>query len=95
MIAGAHRRQRQIRAAKVRSPAAEPQRRKERSRERAAGQVALVRQDRGRRLDHIWVSPALKEAALSNGRGAFAIWDEERGREKPSDHVPVTLTLRL
>ena len=51
--------------------------------------------NRGRRLDHIWVSPALKEAALSNGRGAFTIWDAERGREKPSDHVPVTLTLRL
>lgn len=51
--------------------------------------------NRGRRLDHIWVSPALKDAALSKGRGAYAIWDEERGREKPSDHVPVTLTLSL
>ncbi|HAQ35004.1 MAG: exodeoxyribonuclease III [Maricaulis sp.] len=51
--------------------------------------------NRGRRLDHIWVSPSLRSQALAAGRNAFTIWDEERGREKPSDHVPVTLTLSL
>jgi len=51
--------------------------------------------NRGRRLDHIWVSPALRDAALSAGRDAYTIWEAERGREKPSDHVPVTLRLSL
>ena len=49
--------------------------------------------NRGRRLDHIWVSPALKAAALSGGRDAYRIWDETRDWEKPSDHAPVTLKL--
>lgn len=44
--------------------------------------------DRGRRLDHIWVSPALKENLES-----INILREARGWETPSDHVPVTLTL--
>ncbi|MDA0239647.1 MAG: exodeoxyribonuclease III [Proteobacteria bacterium] len=45
--------------------------------------------DRGRRLDHIWVSPALK------GSLEFVdILREARGWETPSDHVPVTLKLR-
>ena len=51
--------------------------------------------NRGRRLDHIWVSPALKEAATLKGRDGFRIWDECRDWEKPSDHAPVTLTLTL
>jgi len=51
--------------------------------------------NRGRRLDHIWVSPALKKAATARGRGAFAIHDYCRDWEKCSDHVPVTLTLDL
>ena len=49
--------------------------------------------NRGRRLDHIWVSPALEKASLSAGRAAFAIHDHCRDWEKCSDHVPVTLTL--
>ena len=49
--------------------------------------------NRGRRLDHIWVSPALKDAALKDGRDSFRIWDEARSWEKPSDHAPVTLRL--
>jgi len=40
--------------------------------------------DRGRRLDHIWVSPALK-AAVKNQ----LIVRKMRGWEKASDHVPV------
>ena len=51
--------------------------------------------NRGRRLDHIWVSPALKKAALAGGRKAFAVHDAARGWERPSDHAPVTLKLDL
>lgn len=51
--------------------------------------------NRGRRLDHIWVSPSLKKPALAGGRDAFQIHDDVRGWEKPSDHAPVSLTLSL
>lgn len=51
--------------------------------------------NRGRRLDHIWVSEALKDAALKGGRESFRIWDQTREWEKPSDHAPVTLKLAL
>jgi exodeoxyribonuclease-3 len=44
--------------------------------------------DRGRRLDHVWLSPALS-ASL---RGA-EVRREARGWEDPSDHVPVTIEL--
>jgi exodeoxyribonuclease III len=40
--------------------------------------------DRGRRLDHIWVSPALKD-----GVRAQVIVKKMRGWAKASDHVPV------
>ncbi|MFT6774260.1 MAG: exodeoxyribonuclease-3 [Paracoccaceae bacterium] len=43
--------------------------------------------DRGRRLDHIWATPAL--AARSTG---IKILREARGWEKPSDHAPVFAT---
>ena len=51
--------------------------------------------NRGRRLDHIWVTPALKAAALAGGREAFTIHQEARGWEKPSDHAPVSLVLDI
>lgn len=51
--------------------------------------------NRGRRLDHVWVSPALEKAATVEGRDAFRIHDDVRGWERPSDHAPVTLTLSL
>jgi len=51
--------------------------------------------NRGRRLDHIWVSPALKKPALAGGRKAFQIHDDARGWERPSDHAPVSLKLDL
>ncbi|MFZ5617361.1 MAG: exodeoxyribonuclease III [Pseudomonadota bacterium] len=51
--------------------------------------------NRGRRLDHIWVTPALKKPALSAGRDGFSIREECRGWERPSDHAPVMLTLDL
>lgn len=46
--------------------------------------------DRGRRLDHIWVSPALKAAVKDHHilRGA-------RNWKRPSDHVPVMATITL
>ena len=46
--------------------------------------------NRGRRLDHIWVSPELAPALA----GA-EILREARDWQKPSDHVPVTVTLDL
>jgi len=44
--------------------------------------------DRGRRLDHIWVTKKLKPALKKQ-----QILRELRGDEKPSDHVPVILDL--
>jgi exodeoxyribonuclease-3 len=44
--------------------------------------------DRGRRLDHIWVTPALV------GRlAAVRVHRDSRGWDKASDHVPVMITL--
>lgn len=40
--------------------------------------------NRGRRLDHIWVSPALKSALKQT-----EILKAARGWEKPSDHAPI------
>jgi exodeoxyribonuclease-3 len=44
--------------------------------------------NRGRRLDHIWVS-----SALGNQVSDFSITRDARGWEKPSDHVPVTAAI--
>lgn len=44
--------------------------------------------DRGRRLDHIWITQALKPSLQSG-----AIVREARGFDSPSDHVPVLVTL--
>jgi exodeoxyribonuclease-3 len=46
--------------------------------------------DRGRRLDHVWVSPALAAGI----RGA-SVLREARGWPQPSDHVPVTVDLEV
>ena len=46
--------------------------------------------DRGRRLDHIWVSRALQQKVSD-----FRIARDARGWERPSDHVPVTVALEL
>lgn len=46
--------------------------------------------DKGRRLDHIWVTPALKDAV-----GPVEILREARGWERPSDHVPLMTTVKL
>jgi exodeoxyribonuclease-3 len=44
--------------------------------------------DKGRRLDHIWVSPAMKPRLK-----AAKILRESRGWTQPSDHVPVIVDL--
>jgi exodeoxyribonuclease-3 len=46
--------------------------------------------DRGRRLDHIWTSPALADRVSK-----IRIAKDYRGAERPSDHVPVTATIEL
>jgi exodeoxyribonuclease-3 len=46
--------------------------------------------DRGRRLDHIWVSPALKDSLKSQ-----TIVGKMRGWQKASDHVPVIAELAV
>ncbi len=46
--------------------------------------------NRGRRLDHIWVSPALNDYA-----GDVTILRDARGWERPSDHVPVLSKIEL
>ena len=46
--------------------------------------------NKGRRLDHIWVSPNLKDRILS-----AKILKEARSWERPSDHVPVIMELKL
>ena len=46
--------------------------------------------DRGRRLDHVWVTPALADSLT----GAEVLRDA-RGWSAPSDHVPVTVTLAV
>jgi exodeoxyribonuclease III len=46
--------------------------------------------DRGRRLDHIWVTPALADRVAG-----LQIRKALRGSARPSDHVPVTATFEL
>lgn len=50
----------------------------------------LATADKGRRLDHIWASPALGDRVSD-----IAIARQYRGAERPSDHVPVTATLEV
>jgi exodeoxyribonuclease-3 len=52
-------------------------------------------QSPGWRLDHFWASPALRGAALGGGRAGMRICHWTREWERPSDHVPVVLTLEL
>ncbi|MEA2937499.1 MAG: exodeoxyribonuclease [Alphaproteobacteria bacterium] len=46
--------------------------------------------DKGRRLDHIWTSPALADRVAR-----IDIARAYRGAARPSDHVPVTATLEV
>jgi exodeoxyribonuclease-3 len=45
--------------------------------------------DKGRRLDHVWVTPALQTRVT-----AAEIFRDARGWEQPSDHVPVMVRLK-
>jgi exodeoxyribonuclease-3 len=51
--------------------------------------------NRGLRLDHLWISPALSGAALRLGAPAARVHDEVRAWERPSDHAPVSADLVL
>ena len=46
--------------------------------------------DRGRRLDHVWVTPAIADRVAG-----IKVMKESRRWARPSDHVPVTATLDL
>jgi exodeoxyribonuclease-3 len=46
--------------------------------------------NKGRRLDHIWTSPALADRV-----SAIDISRNYRGAARPSDHVPVTATIEI
>ncbi|PHR91559.1 MAG: exodeoxyribonuclease III [Robiginitomaculum sp.] len=55
----------------------------------------INKSDRGRRLDHIWASPALKDAALDAGKAGHVVHRDCRFWERPSDHAPVTQVFNL
>jgi len=46
--------------------------------------------NRGRRLDHIWVSPGLEKATR-----AFKVAEAVRGWPQPSDHAPILASLEI
>ena len=46
--------------------------------------------DKGRRLDHVWVSQTLGDRLAS-----ITVAKDARGWSKSSDHVPVTATLEV
>ncbi len=46
--------------------------------------------DKGRRLDHVWAHPALAERIR-----AFRVLKDARDWDRPSDHVPVIVTLDM
>jgi exodeoxyribonuclease-3 len=50
---------------------------------------------RGRRLDHIWVSSALKPALEATGPDGHEFHIDWRVKTKPSDHVPMVQVLDL
>jgi exodeoxyribonuclease-3 len=45
--------------------------------------------NRGLRLDHILISPGLREAAFAGGKPSARVLDHVREWERPSDHAPV------
>jgi exodeoxyribonuclease-3 len=50
----------------------------------------FTRNDRGRRLDHMWASPGLAAQAT-----AHQVHEPCRSWERPSDHVPLVVELTL
>lgn len=51
-----------------------------------------TKNDRGRRLDHIWVSDGLKDNLKAD---SFQIYKHARSWVKPSDHVPISIEIKL
>ncbi|MBC6982850.1 exodeoxyribonuclease III [Caulobacter sp. 17J80-11] len=51
--------------------------------------------NRGLRLDHLWVTPGLRDAAFRMGVASCRVHDDVRAWERPSDHAPVTADLYL
>ncbi len=51
--------------------------------------------NRGLRLDHLLLSPGLRDAAWRHGAPAARVHDDVREWEKPSDHAPVSVDLGL
>lgn len=51
--------------------------------------------NRGLRLDHLWLSPGLKDAALRMGAASARVHDDVRAWDRPSDHAPVSADLYL
>ena len=51
--------------------------------------------NRGLRLDHIWISPGLREAAFRTGRAIARVHDDVRSWERPSDHAPISVDLMV
>jgi exodeoxyribonuclease-3 len=50
---------------------------------------------RGLRLDHIWVTPGLRDAAFRLGSAAARVHLDARRWERPSDHAPISIDLLL
>ena len=46
--------------------------------------------NRGLRLDHILVTPGLRDAAVHTGKAASRVHDDVREWERPRDHAPVS-----
>jgi len=51
--------------------------------------------NRGLRLDHVLLSPGLREAAFRQGAASARVHDPVREWERPSDHAPVSADLIL
>ena len=50
---------------------------------------------RGLRLDHLWVTPGLRDAAFRSGSAAARVHLDARGWDRPSDHAPISIDLAL
>lgn len=51
--------------------------------------------NRGLRLDHIFISEGLREAAWRTGKPSSQIHEDVRAWERPSDHAPVSVDLGI
>jgi exodeoxyribonuclease-3 len=51
--------------------------------------------NRGLRLDHILLSPGLRDAAFRTGKASSRIHDDVREWERPSDHAPVSVDMAV